>query len=154
MFANFGKFKCYLSTWKISWRTWSSKRPREGSKKPRGNPKVRIGGLKRGDEGHRETTRGDKGRRGVGSAAYGRQTGDIGGSSWSSWSEVQHALSILKHEVADFNALRLMPPTPPMHFWCMPNFLIPHLLSPQPPNFQLFQIHVLAVYINYVSTIS
>ena len=40
-----------------SWRTWSSKRPREGSKKPRANPKVRAGGVNRGDEGHRGATR-------------------------------------------------------------------------------------------------
>ena len=62
-----------------SWRTWCSKMPRDGNKKPRGSPKIRIGGVKGGTEG---APRGDEGRQGFGSAAWGQQTGDIGGSSW------------------------------------------------------------------------
>jgi hypothetical protein len=34
-----------------SWGTWGSKRPRGGSKKPRGKPTVIIGGLNSGDKG-------------------------------------------------------------------------------------------------------
>ena len=46
---------------------------------------MRIGGVKGGDEatkGRQGATRGTEGRQGFGSAAWGRQIGDIGGSSW------------------------------------------------------------------------
>ena len=77
-----------------SWRTWSSKRPREGSKKPRGSPNVRIGEVKRGDEGRQGATR-------VWVGGVGAANGEYRGKLLEFLERIQHALTMLKHGVAD-----------------------------------------------------
>ena len=77
--------------------------PRGGSKTPRGKPKVRSGGVKRGDEGHQGATR-------IWVGGVGAANGGYRGKLLEFLERIQHALTMLKHGVADLKCLRHMPP--------------------------------------------
>ena len=79
-----------------SWRTWSSKKPREGSKRPRGKPKVRIGGVNRGTEGHQGGTEGRRGATRVWVGGVGAANGGYRGKLLEFLERIQHALTMHK----------------------------------------------------------
>ena len=102
---------CHCGHLGRTWSTWKEileDLEQQEANRGQGNPKVRVGGVNRGHQG------GTEGRRGATRIWVGgvwAANGGYRGKFLEFLERIQHALTMLKHGVADLKCLRHIPPT-------------------------------------------